>query len=198
MKYTLLIGCILLTGCDKLMPSLIQSHNAAPMTLLIAGQSNALHFGWWGTRALQIKFPGLNVVNCAEAATTVEQWSVGGTRWQGCINQLHGQTPAIIFWMQGESNAFGGDQSQFAQKTIAIFSGFHALSPRAKIVFSQLGPNNEGAAYPAWQVIQDAQATISFPNTAMVTAKDLETDPNGIHLTPAAMGTLGARVAEEL
>lgn len=199
-RNSLLMSCaILLCGCDKLYPFLLSSRSASPTVMLVAGQSNASRFAWWGTRPLYSKIPGVVIVDCSVGSTVVDSWVVGGHYWNSCMEMLHGKAPNFVFWWQGENNTYAGYGSGFLEKTTAILNGFRRLNPQVRIFYAQLGANNSGINYPDWQSVQDQQAQIYLPNATMILTKDLQTNStDGIHMTPESEVSVGERVADEL
>jgi hypothetical protein len=150
------------------------------------------------------------LIPCAKGGSSIGQWKPGSGRdtlYESCLARakLAGGRVAGILWYQGESDT---GTAEAAARWPAAFARLVAQfrrdlgASRLPFVFVQLSPPPEragrAARYPAWAMLQAAQASLSIRCTAMATAADLETKPDELHLTTAGQRILGARLASAM
>lgn len=166
---------------------------------MVAGQSNANRVAQYGEHSWDASRNASDTfVNCADDGTTTVDWQPGGAVMNRALTKMGNTAPDVILWMQGESDAFLPDWSNYEQRTVGLFNYFRSKWPGVPIVFAQIGtidPNIRGTA--KWDEIKAMQARLTFPNSVMVRTDDLPGLPtsagaDGLHFT--AQGDQGIAI----
>ncbi|MBT0669224.1 sialate O-acetylesterase [Novosphingobium profundi] len=148
------------------------------------------------------------LVPCAKGGSRIASWQPGGGRdtlYGSClarIRELGGHVDGVL-WYQGESDAEAQESAaKWGAAFVDLVGAFrHDLAqPTLPVVFVQLADTpdvaGEAVRFPGWAQVQAAQAAISVPCTAMVSAKGAPRLPDRLHLTTAAQRKLGGEMAE--
>lgn len=212
LKLLIVIVLPLLIGCERKhhkdhlsLPGVTVTPPVDPLTILVAGQSNALRLnpagyaGWNATRNSNDTF-----INCAENGTTLAQWDPGGPRFANCLSMAQGKKIDVILWYQGESDAAaGGAPATYDMKLTQLFGMFHTkFGSKIQIVFAQIAVISPALApgFPDWQEIKNKQASIYYPQVTMINTDTIGPgNPlmgDGIHFEDNGYYEVGARFAK--
>lgn len=112
--------------------------------------------------------------------------------------QLPGTALGGLVWYQGEedsrtSSAANAWRSRFETFVANVRSDFD--SPGLPVIHTKLGPDPNLSERPYWENVQDQQEAVSIPVNDMVSAEDLSTLSDDIHLNTPSLVTLGGRYA---
>lgn len=143
---------------------------------------------------------------CAHGGTSMDQWDPakkgdGGNSLYGSmlrqINLAGGKVRGVL-WYQGESDAMQPAAAKFAEKFTQFIAAVRSDlgQPDLPFYYVQIGRFVAGVDPQGWHVVRDAQRVIAdkVPNTAVVTAIDLELD-DLIHVGTPGLKRLGGRLA---
>ena len=147
------------------------------------------------------------LVPCAKGGSSIRQWAPAEGRdslYGSCVARAReaGAPVRGILWYQGETDAetidaAGRWKADFRRTMTQLRSDLG--NGDIPIVLVQLADDPPGTRnigrFPAWSIIQDAQAEDLLSCTAMVSAKGLPLKEDGLHLDTAAQRVLGARLA---
>ncbi len=151
----------------------------------------------------------VGLIPSAHGGTSMDQWdpalkAEGGASLYGatCARvAANGGRVRGILWYQGESDCYPAGVEVYAAKMRRLIDAFRADfgDPELPFYFVQLGvfacPSSaDGVA--GWNGIREVQRTLAttIPNTAMVSAIDLELD-DLIHIGTSGLKRLGRRLA---
>jgi hypothetical protein len=154
----------------------------------------------------------VGLIPCAKGDTTIAQWQRGladDTLYGSCLKRIAaassmGELAGVLFF-QGESDAL--DPQQAGDRIVAGRDyGLHFTQyiadlrrdlqrPLLPFVFAQIGSQTAPEAYTNWAIVQDEQASVDLPCTAMITTEDLALH-DGVHYTPESYQEIGRRFAD--
>jgi hypothetical protein len=117
-----------------------------------------------------------------------------------------GQISGLLFF-QGETDALDPIQfpqpeprpAQWAQLFSAFITNFREdlEQPNLPVVYAQIGSNTAPEAFINWETVQEQQASVSLPMTAMIITDDLSL-LDGLHFTADSYRIIGKRFAQAL
>lgn len=155
----------------------------------------------------------IGLIPCAKGNTTIEEWQrhlSDSTLYGSCLKRARAATPmgeiSGLLFFQGEADALDPAQAQgrplfafeYASKFSAFVNDFRTdlgLPKELPVVFAQIGSHAAPEAFVNWQVVQEQQATVKLPCTAMITTADLALR-DGVHFTTESYRTIGRRFAK--
>lgn len=147
----------------------------------------------------------IGLVPCAKGGSGMDDWERNlstSTMYGAMIARAQAAAVAGdiagLIWYQGEedsknstdANAWAANFEQFVEDVRDDLD-----LPNLPIVHTQLGPDNELSGREYWSVVQAQQAAVDLDFNAMVTASDLTTLGDDLHLNTASLVTLGQRYA---
>ena len=147
------------------------------------------------------------LVPCAKGGSSIRRWEAGGGRdtlYGSCLARARSAGGRIkgILWYQGESDSESVESaSRWSEAFAALVAAFRRdlVAKRLPVVFVQLADPparaDRAPRYPGWRVVQDRQAALRLPCSAMVRTAGLPRLDDELHLTSAAQRVLGARLA---
>lgn len=214
LHFLITVGVFILTGCgeQKSVMGFISSatggthtinHTPVRLTVLVAGQSNAVRFtpeGEQGAMAeLNQHFSDIQVtfINCAENGTSISQWQVGQGRLENCANVVNGRHIDVLYWYQGETDAMN-QTPNYDSLTLSTWDQFNqAYGSGLKIIYSQIGTTTFPAMLAGWQAIKDAQTGFQRSGRPMLYTADLPLEDT-VHIDGNGQHELGKRFAQAL
>jgi hypothetical protein len=114
-----------------------------------------------------------------------------------------GQISGLLFF-QGETDALDPIQypqpephpAEWAQLFSTFITDFREDldQPNLPVIYAQIGSNMEPEAFINWEIVQEQQASVSLPITAMIITDDLPL-MDGVHFTTDSYRTIGERFA---
>jgi len=155
----------------------------------------------------------VGLIPCAHRGTSMEQWDPllgdqGGHSLYGATSQrikAIGGKVAGILWYQGEAETHPDGVRLYHERMVALVDAFRAdlRQPHLPFYYVQVGRvvgdivqgwNHSPAG---WNGVREAQRHLVavIPNTAMVTAVDLELD-DLVHIGTCSLKRLGRRLAQ--
>lgn len=152
----------------------------------------------------------VGLVPCAHGGTSMSQWSPalkdkGGDSLYGATVLRHekvGGKVAAILWYQGESDANPVDAPLYLGRMQELIAAFRSdfNQPELPFYFVQLGRfaiPSEAQGDASWSLVRESQRQLQslVPNTAMVSAVDLDLD-DAIHISTAGLKRLGKRLVD--
>jgi len=158
---------------------------------------------------LRARDADIALVPCGKGGSSIARWQPGRDRttlYGSCVARVveAGGHPSGLLWYQGESDAEKSISAapSWASSFRRMADGFRRdlKAPRLPIVMVQLAdrPDVNTARFPGWAAIQEQQAQPFGRCTAMVSAKGLARNADGLHLATDAQRVLGPRLAEAM
>lgn len=208
MKYLFLIGCFMLTGCDKLFPYPFKATGTGELVVVGVGQSNMTGVLQQNEFAVTVPYgrktgPGyifaktLNrpttFIECGEPGSFMNRWIPEGDLYQRCLNRIGSAKPDVIVFYQGESDAESDHPEPWAEEFTHYVLAMRRLYPDIPVLFAQIHSLPPEFPFASW--IKQQQTQVVLPRVKMVWTDDLPTHPDGVHLTDQAYITLGERMA---
>jgi hypothetical protein len=156
----------------------------------------------------------IGLIPCAKNASTIEQWQRNlsdQSLYGSCLKRARaaspmGQISGLLFF-QGETDALDPIQfpqpeprpAQWAQLFSAFITNFREdlEQPNLPVVYAQIGSNTAPEAFIDWETVQEQQASVSLPMTAMIITDDLSL-LDGLHFTADSYRIIGKRFAQAL
>lgn len=154
----------------------------------------------------------IGLIPCAKGASAIGGWQRSlsdATLYGSCLKRVRAAAPTgslrgmLVF--QGEADAVRVAEPGHAApqpKTwdrafVAFVEAFRSDVglPRLPVVFAQLGDIGHPEGFPFWGEIQERQAALRHPQTAMIRAAGLPLY-DGLHYTPDASREIGRRFAD--
>jgi hypothetical protein len=154
----------------------------------------------------------IGLIPCAKNASTIEQWQRNlsdQSLYGSCLKRARaasptGQISGLLFF-QGETDALDPIQypqpephpTEWAQLFSAFITDFREdlERPNLPVVYAQIGSNMAPEAFINWEIVQEQQASVSLPMTAMIITDDLPL-MDGLHFTADSYRIIGKRFAE--
>jgi hypothetical protein len=176
----------------------------------IAGFGPSLPFAF---ASLELR-PGIviGLIPCAKNASVIGQWQRNlsdQSLYGSCLKRARaaspmGQISGLLFF-QGETDALDPIQypqpephpNEWAQLFSAFITDFREdlNQPNLPVVYAQIGSNMAPEAFINWEIVQEQQASVSLPMTAMIITDDLPL-MDGLHFTADSYRIIGRRFAE--
>ena len=154
----------------------------------------------------------IGLIPCAKNSSGIIQWQrdlSDQTLYGSCLKRALAASPmgilSGILFLQGETDA--QDPSLYPEPEphpfdwAPLFSAFitdlreDLHKPELPVVFAQLGQDPLSQDFPNWKIVQEQQASIDLPLTAMISTDDLPL-LDGLHFTTDSYRTIGNRFAE--
>jgi hypothetical protein len=154
----------------------------------------------------------IGLIPCAKNSSAIAQWQRNlsdQSLYGSCLKRARAASPmgriAGILFLQGETDA--QDPVLYPQPEPQpfdwgpLFTAFIADlrkdldEPELPVIFAQLGPDPLSKDFPNWKTVQEQQASIDFPMTAMIPTEDLPV-LDGVHFTAESYRTIGRRFAD--
>lgn len=150
----------------------------------------------------------VGLIPCAHGGTSMQQWDPrkrdeGDASLYGALlkrfEKIGGKIAGML-WYQGEGDATTEDAELYHQRMDALLHSLRSdlQHPSLPFYYVQIGRYvYDATANPGWSAIREAQRTwhIAHPDTAMVSAIDLELD-DFIHIGTQGLKRLGRRLAD--
>ncbi|MBP1039603.1 sialate O-acetylesterase [Vagococcus sp. BWB3-3] len=172
----------------------------------VAGVSLASSFADAWSSAHQEEIIGL--IPCAEGGSPIEDWQPEGALFQHAISQakfaMKNSQLSGLLWHQGESNSMAGGTTDYYDKLLVIVKALRKelAAPDLPLIIgglgNYLGEIGFGAGCKEYQTINDALQRFAFEqgNCYFVTAAELTSNPDGIHLDAISQRRFGLRYFE--
>lgn len=155
----------------------------------------------------------IGLIPCALAGSTITDWQRSlsdETLYGSCLKRVRAASPmgtvAGILFFQGEADtvdpqqfpALQPDANAWAEKFATVAYNFRQDigSPNVPLVYAQIGQPEDLEGLPNWAQVQQQQASIQIPNSAMIETSDLPMD--GIHFTTDSYKVIGQRFADAI
>ena len=154
----------------------------------------------------------IGLIPCAKNSSGIIQWQrdlSDQSLYGSCLKRVRAASPmgeiAGILFFQGETDA--QDPILYPEPEPqpftwgSLFTAFiidfrnDLNEPELPIVLAQLGADPSSTDFPNWKTIQEQQAAISLPRTAMIITDDLPL-LDGLHFTTDSYRTIGRRFAD--
>ena len=143
-------------------------------------------------------------IQCGVASTPIVRWVPGADLFEVCLTKIpHGLPVRGVFYYQGEADAQSipaASGAAWAPKFVSIVQGLRSRlnNSALPVVFAQLATEARGpAVYPQWDIVKQAQASISMARVSMVLTDDSALI-DGEHLDESSYRRVGQRMANEM
>jgi hypothetical protein len=149
------------------------------------------------------------LVPCAKGGSAIGQWARStdrATLYGSCLARVREAAPegrlAGLLWYQGETDAESAARAEaWSSRFVKVVESFRADigAPALSVLVVGLGDPPVAGQYagrfPAWSVVQRAQANLPLSNHIHVSAAGLPMNPDQLHLSTAGQIALGRRMA---
>ncbi len=152
----------------------------------------------------------IGLIPCAEGGSSLDEWSVDGILFQHAISEARFalQTSELsgILWHQGESDSFNGNYKTYYKKLEIIMEQLRKELNAYDIPLiigglgDFLGKEGFGKNCTEYQLINQELEKFAFEHKAcyFVTAKELTSNPDGIHIDAISQRKFGLRYFDAL
>ncbi len=150
----------------------------------------------------------IGLIPCAEGGSALDEWAPDQMLFKHAVAQakfaMQTSTLAGILWHQGESDCTDGHYQYYGSKLTSIMEALrHELNvPEIPILIGGLGDflGKEGFGKGCSEYEQVNQAIMRFAqehnNCYFITAKELTSNPDGIHVDAVSQRKFGVRYFE--
>ncbi|MGC4018977.1 MAG: sialate O-acetylesterase [Muricomes sp.] len=150
----------------------------------------------------------IGLIPCAEGGSPLDEWSIDGTLFRHAISEakfaLEDSELAGILWHQGESDSRDGKYKDYYEKLQRIFHEIRKELSVPDIPFiigglgDYLGNTAFGEGCVEYQLINEQLQKYAQTqnNCFYVTAKELTSNPDGIHINAMSQRIFGIRYYE--
>lgn len=146
----------------------------------------------------------IGLVPCAKIGASMDAWErdlSDQTLYGSCLKRakaasVQGEICGILFF-QGEKDARKTETAEAWKRKFERFVSDIRMDlgkPDLPIVFAQIGSHDDPQRYPAWDIVQEQQASVDLPGVVIIRTDDL---PIGdlAHFTSDSYRTIGERFA---
>ncbi len=172
----------------------------------VSGISLAASFA----QAWCIDNPGdtIGLIPCAEGGSSLDEWAIDKPLYRHALSQtkfaLENSELIGILWHQGESDSYNGQYKDYHDKLLEIVNSLRIDLSVPDIPFvigglpDFLGKTGFGASCTEYTLIEKEleHFTQEQDNCYFVSAKDLESNPDGIHINAQSLRIFGLRYYE--
>lgn len=150
----------------------------------------------------------IGIIPCAEGGSSIDEWTIDGVLTRHAIQQaqfaLESSDLIAILWHQGESDSFNQRYQTYEKKLQRLFQYLRTelALPQLPILIGELGSflGQKGFGKSAIEYEYINQILYRFAtrelNCYFVTAKNLSSNPDGIHINAVSQRKFGIRYYE--
>ena len=150
----------------------------------------------------------IGLIPCAEGGSTLDEWAVDEVLFKHAITEakfaMQSSELTGILWHQGESDSVNGNYKVYYKKLLLIMEAFRKElnAPDIPIIIGGLGDflgkEGFGKSCIEYNLINQELQKFAFEqeNCYFVTASDLTSNPDGIHIDAISQRKFGLRYFE--
>jgi len=172
----------------------------------VSGISLAASFAdtWCG----QNQEDAIGLIPCAEGGSSLDEWAVDQTLFRHAITEakfaMQSSELTGVLWHQGESDSLNGNYKVYYKKLLLIIDALRKElnAPDIPIIIGGLGDflgkEGFGKSCTEYNFINEELQKFAFEqdNCYFVTASDLTSNPDGIHINAISQRKFGLRYFE--
>lgn len=150
----------------------------------------------------------IGLIPCAEGGSTLDEWAVDQPLFRHAITEtkfaMQNSELTGILWHQGESDSINGNYKVYYKKLLSIFEDLRKElnAPDIPLIIGGLGDflgkKGFGKNCTEYNLINQELQKFAFEqdNCYFVTAEDLTSNPDGIHIDAISQRKFGLRYYE--
>lgn len=150
----------------------------------------------------------LGLIPCAEGGSSLDDWAVNKTFFKHAVSQakfaLQDSELIGILWHQGENDSYGGSYQVYYEKLLVIVEAIRKELNAYEVPFlmgglgDYLGKSGFGKHCVEYDLVNEElqKYAVEQDNCYFVTAKELTSNPDGIHMDAISLRRFGLRYYE--